>query len=154
MNSTKNYTLPFLLCILVSIGCSSPLIKTDPGKITDSTTFTITCNANKGNKGLKDFKGPVYVHLGLITDSSEHVNDWRYVKFKWGSEEAEALATPKGGSRWSYTIPGIRNFFGVSEPEQIQSLMVLFREGGCFDTLCHVLRNEDKTDMQILLKQQ
>jgi len=129
--------------------CSSPLIKTNPDLISDTSQFTITCDANSGNKGLLDFTGPVYIHLGLITDSSIHPNEWRYVKFKWGSTEDSALAIPAGKNKWSYTIPNIRKFFGVKENEKVSELAILFREGNCIDTNCRSLRNEDKSDMHI-----
>ena len=129
--------------------CSSPLIKTNPDLISDTSQFIITCDANRGNKGLLDFTGPVYIHLGLITDSSIHPNEWRYVKFKWGSTQDSALTTPSGKNKWSYTIPNIRKFFRVSESEKVMKLAVLFREGNCIDTNCRTLRNEDKSDMYI-----
>ena len=128
---------------------TSPLIEADVDTVTDTSTFTITCNAEKGNKGLKDFEGPVYVHLGLITDSSIHVNEWRYVKYTWGSTQSEAVAKPAGKNKWSYQIPNIRKFFAVKENEKLLKLAVLFREGNCIDTFCRVLRNEDKSDLHI-----
>jgi hypothetical protein len=150
--SYKIYGLLITCSVLLS-SCSSPLIKTTPELISDTSQFTITCDANKGNKGLLNFSGPVYIHLGLITDSSIHPNEWRYVKFKWGSTEDSALATPAGKNKWTYTIPNIRKFFGVSKAEKVMRLAVLFREGNCIDTNCRVLRNEDKSDLQIPLSE-
>ena len=129
--------------------CSSPLIRTDPATVFDTSTVKITCNTEKGNKGLLGFKGPVYVHVGVVTDSSISPTDWRYVKFKWGSTEEAALATPEDDNRWSYTISNVRNFFAVPKNERIQKLSVLFREGNCLDTFCKVLRNADKSDIFI-----
>src|ERR1700750_662843 len=123
------------------ISCSSPLVKTDPAIVFDSSTVTIMCNTAKGNKGLLGFKGPVYVHVGVVTDSSTNSNYWRYVKFKWGSTEAAALATRVNDNIWSYTIPNIRRFLAVSENEKILNLAILFREGNCVDTFCKVQRN-------------
>jgi hypothetical protein len=131
------------------VGCSSPLIETDPEVLTDTSTVIITANGNSGNKGLLDYKGPVYVHIGLITDSSNGPIYWRYVKFKWGSTEEAALATPAGTNKWTYEIHNIRNFFAVPETEKIQQLAILFREGNCIDTFCKVLRNADKSDIYI-----
>lgn len=136
-------------CLYLLLSCSSPLVETSPAKISDTSQFTITCDATKGNKGLLDFNGPVFVHVGLITDSSIHANEWRYVKFKWGSAEDAALATKAGKNKWSYSIPNIRKFFGVSDAEKVLKFAVLFREGNCIDTFCKVLRNEDKSDITI-----
>lgn len=141
----------WLSAILLSViaGCSSPLIKTTPENFSDTSSVTITCNATKGNKGLYGYNGPVYVHVGLITDSSVNLNHWRYVKFSWGSEQKEALATKIDKNRWSYNIPNIRKFFEVKEKEKLLKIAILFRSGNCLDTFCKVLRNEDKSDMFI-----
>lgn len=145
--------LKVFLCLITSVflltDCSSPLIETDPGIVTDTSNVTISCDATKGNKGLLDFKGLVYVHVGLITDSSISPRYWRYIKFKWGSTEQEALAKPAGENKWTYKIPNIRKFFAVPENEKIQKLAILFREGNCIDTACKTLRNADKSDIFI-----
>jgi len=140
--------LPVILFLIIT-SCSSPLIKTNPENFSDTSSVTITCDATKGNKGLLNYTGTVYVHLGLITDSSISPNDWRYVKFNWGSEQKEALAMPAGKNRWSYSIPNIREFFEVKEKEKLLNIAILFRSGNCLDTFCKVLRNEDKTDIFI-----
>ena len=146
------YLKAFFVCIIISLfssGCSTPLVEISPGSLTDTSNVTITCNANMGNKGLLNFTGPVYIHLGLITDSSNHPNEWRYVKFNWGSTDEAALAKPVGRNKWTYNIPNIRKFFAVAENEKIQKLALLFRQGNCIDTLCRTLRNEDKSDILI-----
>lgn len=134
---------------LLVTACGQPLIETSMESVNDTDSFTITVNTAAGNKGLKDFDGPVFVHLGLITDSSVNPQQWRYVKFKWGSAQKEAAATKLGKNSWSYSVPGIRNFFGVASSEKVYKLAVLFREGNCFDTLCKTLRNEDRSDLFI-----
>ena len=134
--------------------CSSSLLKVSPEHFTDTSSITITGNAAMGNKGLLGFKGPVFVHVGLITDSSVNSNQWRYVKFKWGSTEEAARATSAGDNSWTYTIPNIRAFFGVNQNEKIERIAILFREGNCIDTLCKVLRNTDKSDIFIPIVQE
>ncbi|RTL59018.1 MAG: hypothetical protein EKK37_11935 [Sphingobacteriales bacterium] len=144
---------PFIFFLLISAfwlsSCSSPLLAWNPDPVSDSSTVTITCNAEKGNQGLLNFEGPVYVHVGLITDSSRSANEWRYVRFKWGSADPEAEAKKVRKNRWSYTISNIRRFFGVKGNEKISGIAILFRAGNCFDTDCSVLRNENKSDMVI-----
>lgn len=142
----------FLFMFLAS--CSAPLIEFDPENITDTSDITITCNAETGNKGLKDFKGNVYVHLGLITDSSSHHNEWRYVKFNWGSTEEAAEAKREGDNSWSYQIKNLRQFFGVPANEKIFRMGILFRQGNCIDTNCLVLRNADKSDIYIPISEE
>ena len=142
-----------IMAMLFSLGCSTPLVKTTPDDFSDTSDVTITCDANKGNKGLLNFQGPVYIHLGLITDSSIHPNEWRYVKFSWGSTEEAALTKPAGKNKWTYEIPNIRKFFAVPHNEKILKIAVLFRQGNCIDTLCSTLRNEDKSDILLTVNQ-
>ena len=149
MQGTLKIFLVVIATSLFYISCSSRLVETDPEIITDTSAVTITANASQGNKALLDYKGPVYVHIGLITDSSIGPTHWRYVKFKWGSTEEAALASQIGNNKLTYKIPNIRNFFAVPENERIQKLCILFREGNCVDTFCKVLRNADKSDIFI-----
>jgi hypothetical protein len=150
------YPFVYKICLLIVIttlfaNCSTPLMQTTPGSFSDTGEVTITCNGASGNKGLLGIKELVYVHVGLITDSSVNPNQWRYVKFKWGSTQDSALALPLGNNRWSYTIPNIRKFFGVPKEEKIERLAILFRTGNCIDTNCHVLRNEDRSNIYLPL---
>ena len=145
----KNHLLLFVILGLLLAGCSTPVIETSPAEVSDTSAVIITCNAEKGNKALMNFKEPVYVHLGLITDSSIGPTYWRYVKFKWGSTDQAALARPAGKNKWTFEISNIRKFFAVAPNEKIQKLAILFRQGNCIDTLCKTLRNEDKSDFYI-----
>ena len=147
-NGFKIFLVLFIAGVL-NTGCSSPLIETNPEIVTDTSAVIVTVDGNRGNKGLLDYNGPVYVHVGLVTDSSISPTFWRYVKFKWGSTDEAALATPAGKNKWTYQIPNIRTFFAVPQNERIQKLAILFREGNCLDTFCKVLRNADKSDILI-----
>jgi hypothetical protein len=137
-----------VLCAFLLSGCSK-LIETTPDPVTDTSDLTITFDATKGNKGLMDYSGDVYVHVGLITNKSEHKDDWRYVKFAWGSRDSLARATPVGNNKWEYTIGNIREFFDVEENEKVNKLAILFRSGACIDVHCKVLRNEDESNIFI-----
>ena len=127
--------------------CRSQLLSWAPGFPKDNDNVTITVDATKGNQGLLNFAGNVYVHLGVITNLSTSPTNWRYSKFTWGSTEAAALATPAGTNKWSYTINNIRTFFSVPAGETIQKIAILFRAGNCTD--CQAQRNADASDMYV-----
>jgi len=135
-----------LVCIVT--GCAK-FIEHSPAEVTDTGNLTVICDATLGNRGLLDFEGDVFVHVGLITNRSRHRNEWRYVKFNWGSREPTAKAEKVAANRWSYTITNLRNFFGVPDDEQIQEFVILFRSGACIDIYCKSLRNEDNSDIHI-----
>lgn len=145
----SNSTFIFWLYLVFLQSCKDPeLLVWNPKVLTDTNDVTIICDARGGNRGLLNYEGDVYVHLGLITDRSNN-KEWRYVKFKWGSREINAKATPIEKNRWSYTIPAIRSFFNVDEGEKIISIAILFRSGACIDVNCKVLRNLDSSNMYI-----
>ncbi len=136
-------------CLLLAASCRTELIETNPGVVTDTGSVTITCNAGEGNQGLLDYPGDVYVHVGLITSKSRFADDWRYVKFKWGSRQQEARATPAGKNQWTYAMGNIRQFFGVPGDEKIFRIAILFRSGGCVDAYCKVLRSAGSGNLYI-----
>jgi hypothetical protein len=89
LNRVRQYLIVSATAI-TAFSCSARLLETDPDILTDTSKVTITCNGSEGNAGLLNYSGEVYVHLGLITSKSEHRDDWRYVKFTWGSMQQEA----------------------------------------------------------------
>jgi hypothetical protein len=130
------------------------LIKTDPEIVSDTSEVVITCDSRLGNKGLLDYTGDVYVHVGLITSKSLNSEDWRYVKFTWGSRDNNAKATPVGKNRWSYSIKNVREYFKVPGDEKIINLAILYRSGACIDIHCKTLRNIDGSNIYIPIKDQ
>lgn len=146
---------PTIIIVLATflLSCRE-LVKTDPQYVTDTSDVVITCDSRMGNKGLLGYTGDVYVHVGLITSKSQNSDDWRYVKFKWGSRDAEAAATPTGRDKWTYTIENVRKFFQVDKNEKIINLAILYRSGACIDVFCKVLRNEDGSNIYIPIHDQ
>ncbi|WP_168171906.1 hypothetical protein [Algoriphagus sp. A40] len=148
------HSVAVLLLLFFVLSSCGKLVKVSPNHPSDTDNLRIRVNATKGNQGLLDYTGDVYVHLGVITSKSEHELDWRYVKFTWGSRDSAALATPVGKNNWEYSIPNIREFFGVPRDEKIYQLAVLFRSGACIDVYCKVLRNLDDSDILIPIDSQ
>jgi hypothetical protein len=140
-------TLPLVLSLMCLISCSTGVVSTRPGLPTDTSDVIITCDASKGNRGLYNYKGDVYVHIAVITDLSATPLTWRYQKFVWGSKVPQALAKPAGENKWNYSIQNIRKFFEVPEDERILQVAIIFRSE-CIDS-CHVLKNKDGTDIFI-----
>jgi glycosidase len=135
----------FLLTCSISQG---QLLNWSPSFIReDANPVEITVDALKGNKGLKDFSGDVYVHIGVITTSSASSTDWKYSKFTWGTADAQAKATSLGNNKWKYTINGgLRNFFAIANTaEKILRIAILFRSSNGNT----VQRNADGSDMYV-----
>lgn len=140
--------LPFLFFLVSTL--SAQLLTWSPDFAKDNDNITITLDATKGNQGLLNHVGNVYVHVGVITNLSTGAADWKYVKFSWGIADPQALAPSVGTNKWAYTINNVRSFFGVPAGEQIRKIAVLFRSGNC-NSDCKVHRNSDGSDMYVPL---
>jgi 1,4-alpha-glucan branching enzyme len=139
-----------LLCVAALCGyvLSAQLLTWTPPfpKESDaSQTLVITMDATKGNQGLLNFTGDVYVHIGVVTSTSN--GGWAHVPFTWGSTTPAAKAVSLGNNKWQYTISGsLRSFFGLTDPnETIQKVSILFRSGDG----SQAQRNADGSDMYI-----
>ena len=139
--------LTLLTAIVISCQLSAQLLVWTPEFPKDNDNITITMDATKGNQGLLNFSGNVYVHIGVITNLSTSPTDWRYSKFTWGSTDPAAQATPAGTNKWSYSITNIRAFFAVPAGETILKIAILFREGNCAS--CAAQRNANGSDMYV-----
>ncbi len=118
------------------------LLSWSPDFPSDNSTITIVFDASKGNQGLNNYSGDVYIHTGVITNLSGGPSDWKYVATTWNSNNAAHRMTSLGGNRYQYVINNIRNFYGVPAAETIRRLAMVFRsynasgsplEGKCSD---------------------
>jgi hypothetical protein len=137
-----------ILCLVFSVNAQR-LLSWTPEFPVDNSTLSFTVDCNKGNQGLLNFEGGnsnnVYVHIGVITNLSSGPNDWKYVKFTWGTADPAAKATPLGGNKYQYTVTNIRSYLGVPAGETIIKFNVIFRNAT--GTLKQV--NSDVSDMYI-----
>ncbi len=142
------FTLLFLVCV---VAAKSQLLTWSPDFIQgNSDPIEITVDATKGNQGLKDYANTsdVYVHTGLITDSSKNSGDWRYVKYQsFTTPSPTVQCTYLGSNKWKFTITGgLRAFYNVTNAtEKIQKIAILFRNGAG----SKVQRNTDGSDMYV-----
>jgi len=141
-----------LIALVLSSFCReahSQLLTVFPAFPADTGTVTITVDCSKGSQGLFNYAatGDVYVHTGVITDQSTGQSDWKYVKFNqnFNQPNIALTATYLGNNRYSFTIQGIRAYYGVPAGEKILRIAILFRNGN--GSL--VQRNTDNSDMYV-----
>jgi 1,4-alpha-glucan branching enzyme len=138
-----------LVSILCSISSSAQLLSVNEPFPWDTSSVTITVDCSKGNMGLMNYASvnDVYVHTGVITNLSTGAGNWRYVKFNqdFNRPNPALAATHLGNNRYSFTIPGIRNYFGVPAGEKIEKIALLFRSGNG----AAVQRNSDASNMYV-----
>ncbi|MBL0356364.1 MAG: hypothetical protein IPP72_05500 [Chitinophagaceae bacterium] len=142
--------------VLLSVGmimlfatATAQLLSWTPQFPNDNSTIVVTMDATKGNQGLLNYAGAVYMHLGVITNLSTTTSDWRYVPTTWGSTTAP-VATSLGNNKWSFTLTNPRAYFnsaagGVPAGETILRVALLFRDAAG----TKVQKNTDNSDMYI-----
>ena len=137
-----------LCCLLAAVSAHAQLLRTTPVFTTETTSsITIFADATKGNKGILNITGDIFVHIGAITSLSTSSSNWRYVPVAWGVADNKVKCTKLTNNVWSFTISGgLRNFFGMTNAsETIQKIAILFRDASG----SQVLRNADASDMYI-----
>ncbi|MEP6675058.1 MAG: alpha-amylase family glycosyl hydrolase [Ferruginibacter sp.] len=128
------------ICVL----SKAQLLSWTPQFPNDNAVINVTMDATQGNQGLNNFSGPVYMHLGVITNLSANSTDWRYVTTTWGTTTAPS-ATYIGNNQWVYTISNPRVYFNVPAGETILRVALLFRNAS--GSLAQ--KNADNSDMYI-----
>lgn len=142
----------FLWVMAAAITGHAQLLSWTPAFPVQTSTISITMDPTKGNRGLNGYTPvtDVYVHIGVITNLSTSITNWRYVKFNQNFNTPNALLQASynaGTNRWTFNITqNLRTYFGITNPsENIEKIAILFRNGAGTS----VQRNADGSDMYI-----
>ncbi len=115
-----------LLCFFC--GSLQAQITTNKTFPTSKEPLKITFDATLGTKGLMDYSGDIYAHIGVITNKSSDGSDWRYVVEKWAVNSDKIKCTRIEANKYELDIsPTIQEYFGVPESEEIQQIAIVFR---------------------------
>ncbi|WP_345111988.1 alpha-amylase family glycosyl hydrolase [Hymenobacter algoricola] len=124
-------TLRLLLCLLALLtglpAVQAQVVTTQPSFFRDTDAVTLTFDATKGNGGLLNFTGDVYVYTGVITNLSTSNTDWKYVKnpaFNQGDPASKLTRT--GPNTYTITLTP-RTFYNVPAGQTILKLAMLFK---------------------------
>lgn len=117
----------YLFLLLLVVCRIQAQITTNPFFPTDDKGVHIIYDASKGNQGLLNYSGDVYIHTGVITDKSTNSGDWKYVTTTWNTNDAAARMVKGSGTTYSFTIPQIRSYFNVPADEKILKIAMVFR---------------------------
>lgn len=128
-------------------GSASGLISTSVDFPGAETTFTLTFDASRGNAGLNNFSGDVYIYTGLITDKSTGTTDWKYIKSPTFNTPDPATKMSSAGSGKYQISLNPRAFYNVPAGEKILKMVMLFRSADGNK----VARNSDQTDIYLPL---
>lgn len=114
--------LPLFLCTAIL----TAQVTCDPVFPNVDDDVTITFNAAQGNAALAGFAGPVYAHMGVITDQSTSPSDWKHVTTTWGIADAVGLMTYEAPNIWKKSF-NIRTFFNIPQNETVLQMAFVFR---------------------------
>jgi len=122
--------LIWLLLLLGLTTAQAQVVTTQPYFFRDNAPVTLTFDATKGNAGLANFTGPVYIWTGVVTNLSTSNTNWRYVKSpNFNQADPAALMTRSATNPNLYTITLTpRTFYNVPSSEQILRLGMLFKD--------------------------
>ena len=118
------YFLTLFLC--ASLPAYSQLIRIDPVNPPVDENVTIYYDASLGNKTLKDYKGDIYLHTGVITNRSLDGHDWKYVVGNWGTDDKRVLMKREGPNLYALKMQ-IRSFYNLRPEDVAQQLAFVFR---------------------------
>ncbi|HEY1024984.1 MAG TPA: alpha-amylase family glycosyl hydrolase [Sphingobacteriaceae bacterium] len=129
---------------------TTPVETAESGLVTYAPDFpsadeklTITFDPSKGNKGLANFSGDVYIYTGVITDKSTSGSDWKYVRSSsFNTPDAAAKMTATGSGKYQISFTP-RSFYNVPSGEKILKLVMLFKNADGSE----VSRNADNSDI-------
>lgn len=126
---------------------SNRLISSSLDFPTAESTFTLSFDASKGNEGLNNYTGDVYLYTGLITDKSTGPSDWKYVKSaSFNTADPAVKMTFNGGSKYQITL-NPKTFYNVAAGEKILKMVMLFRSADG----TKVARNKDQSDIYLTI---
>ena len=119
------YLIAFFLCVILAPYASAQIVSIDPAFPKRDEVVTITYDATKGNGGLVDVN-QVYIHTGLITNTSSSGSDWKFVVGNWGTDDAKVKMTNIGNDmhQISYVI---NDYYNVPSDVEIEKLAFVFR---------------------------
>lgn len=126
MIAMRKFACTLLLLLFTAI-TSWAQIEVEPFFPTDKSRIRIVYDASKGNKGLMDYTGDVYIHTGVITNKSTSSTDWKYVKTTWNNNDAASRLRRMSSIAYEFGIPDIRAYYGVPEDETILKIAMVFR---------------------------
>ncbi len=101
-------------------------VKIVPPDPSPADTVTLYYNAALGNGALKNYKGDVYLHTGIITGKSLDGHDWKNVVGNWGKPDKKVLMKREGKNLYSFRFV-INDLYRLLPETKVLQLTFVFR---------------------------
>ena len=118
-------SITIFLSILFIIPTFAQIVSIDPTFPKRDEMITVTYDASQGNGGLIGVN-QVYMHTGLITNTSNSGSDWKYVVGNWGTDDDRVKMTNIGNDLHQISFV-INDYYNVPEEIEILKLAFVFR---------------------------
>ena len=121
--------LTSLLLTLLAFTTQAQVVTTQPSPFLETDAVTIIFDATKGDAGLKDFTGDVFIYTGVVT-ASPTSGTWNHVKspsFSTGDPASKMTRSSTNANLYSITITPRTFYPGVLTTEKIYRLAMLFK---------------------------
>lgn len=124
----KLFWSAIVACSFITVTAWGQVVSTDIPYITVEDSITLTFNSNQGNGALSG-TGQVYIHTGLIKESSDYSGDWGNQRGIWGEADPDLLMTNEGNGIHSLGID-IESFYNTGTWDGVRALAMVFRDAG------------------------
>ena len=111
--------------IFTTLSATAQILDVSPAFPTQNDEVTLIYDATQGNGALEDVS-TIYIHTGLITNTSTSPSDWKHVQGSWGTADTDVLMTSLGNNLFSITI-NIPSFYNFPAGTEVFSLAMVFR---------------------------
>lgn len=119
------YIIAFFLIAVLAPITNAQIVSIDPAFPKRDEAVTFTYDASQGNGGLVDVD-QVYMHTGLITNTSSSDSDWKFVVGNWGTDDARVKMSNIGNDMHQISFV-IDDFYGAPQDIEIEKLAFVFR---------------------------
>ena len=123
----KRFSVIALLCVWCYVLVAQVTSNPAPIPAGYKEKVVLTFDPTKGNGGMATAT-ECYSHIGLITDKSKDIHDWKYIKpGGWGTKNEPKW--DKNGANWELQIDNMFTYFGCPESEAITAIVMVFHDG-------------------------
>jgi oligosaccharide 4-alpha-D-glucosyltransferase len=122
----KYFVTTFLASLLFISSITGQIAWLKPSNPKPDEKITLYFNPAEGNAALKDYKGTVYLHTGVITNRSLDGGDWKHVIGNWGEADERVRMHALDNGNWSFTFV-MKDFYGLRIDETPKMLAYVFR---------------------------
>jgi len=118
--------LIIILSILTTTISYAQILTVTPENPSADDDVTIVFDAAQGNKKLKDYRGDIYAHTGVITGTAAAPSSWKYIQGEWGRPDYKVRMKKLGNNKYQIKF-NIREFYNIPLSDQFLQMVFVFR---------------------------